>query len=168
GAVAALGDVAVAGRGTANRRALHVGGARDARAGAVLGEVAEAGGAAALHGGRLQDIGGAVVAGAVAALGDVAVAGRGAADGRALHVGRTGRARAGAVFGQVARAGGGAALDGRRLEPVRRTIVGDAVAALRDVALAGRAAADRSEERRVGKECRSRWTPANEKEKNEV
>src|SRR5439155_667820 len=104
-AVTALGRIADVDGGPADGGALRVGGAVGGRAGAVLQQVAVAGGAAALHGGRPEGVGGAVVVGAVAALGDVAVARGRAADGGALPVRRAGGARSGAVLGEIADAG---------------------------------------------------------------
>src|SRR5207244_3024943 len=124
-------------------RALRVARTAGARAGAALGQVAHAGGGAALRRRGLEAVRGAVVGDAVTALCDVAVARGGAADGRALRIGGAGRARAGAALGQVADTGGGATRDGCRLEPVRRTVVGDAVAALGGVTIARGGAADR-------------------------
>src|SRR5205823_3764027 len=112
-AVAALGDVAVAGGRTADCRALHIGGTRGLRARAELGHVAGARGRAALGGRRLEGVGGA------------------------------GGAGAGAELRLIAGARRGTALDGRCLEAVGRAVVGDAVAALGHVAAARGGAADR-------------------------
>src|SRR5581483_5695965 len=92
--------------------------------------------------GGLEGVGGAVVAGAVAALGDVADASRRAADGGALRVVRAGGGRPGAHLRDVAGAGGGATLGRGGLEGVGGAVVAGAVAALGDVADAGRRAAD--------------------------
>src|SRR5439155_1157667 len=133
-AVAALGHVADVDGGPADGGALRVGGAVGARAGAALGDVADTDGAAALRGRGLEGVGGTIVTGPVAALGDVAVAGRGTANRRALQVGRALSARAGAIVGKVADAGGAAALYGGRLQRVGGAVVAGAVAALGDVA----------------------------------
>src|SRR6185503_4689723 len=83
-AVAEVVDVAVAGGGAAERRALRVGGTGGSRAGAGLGQVANAGGAAALRRRRLELVGRARVVCAIAEIVDVAVGGGGAAKRRAL------------------------------------------------------------------------------------
>src|SRR5439155_21285163 len=70
-------------------------------------------------------------------------AGRGPADRRALRVGGAGGARPRAGLGEVAHARRGAALDRARLERVGRAAVRAAVAALREVAVAGGGTADR-------------------------
>src|SRR5204863_135918 len=72
GAVAALGSVAVAGRGPADARALRVGGAGGGAPGAELGHVADAGRGAALGRARLEGVRRAVGAGPGTELGDVA------------------------------------------------------------------------------------------------
>src|SRR5439155_19569495 len=72
-AVACLRDVAVAGHGAADRRALRVLGTRGGLACAVLGQIADAGGAPALGRARLEPVGRAVVAETVAPLRDVAL-----------------------------------------------------------------------------------------------
>src|SRR5207244_1260826 len=82
---------------------------------------------------RLEAVGGAVVGHSVAALRRVAYVGRRAADHRALRIRGAGGAPAGAVVGDVADAGGRAALDRVRLEAVRRAVVRHAVAALGEV-----------------------------------
>src|SRR5207249_4149618 len=71
-AVAALGEVAVPGRGPADRGALRVGGAVGAAPRAGLPYVAAPGGGAALVRARLEGVGRAIVRGPVAALGEVA------------------------------------------------------------------------------------------------
>src|SRR5581483_7620652 len=119
GAVVA-GDVADAGRRTADGGALLVVRAGGGRPGAHLGDVADAGGRAALGRGGLERIRRAVIAGAVATLGDVADAGRRTADGGALRVVRAGGGRPGAHLGDVADAGGCAALGRGGLERIRR------------------------------------------------
>src|SRR5439155_75203 len=111
-------------------------------AGACLGRVAAAGGGAADGAGGDEVVGGAIVPLPIAALGDVARARRRAADRRALGVGRTRRARSGAILGQVADARRRPAQRGRRREVVGRAVVADAVAALGDVARARGRAAD--------------------------
>src|SRR5205823_5064417 len=152
-AVAALVDVADVGRRAADRRALRIRGAGRARPVAVLLEVAGARRGPTRGAGGDEGIGRAVVADAVAALVDVAHVGRGAADRRALGVCGTGRARPVTVLFEVAdahrgptrRAGGG--------EGVGGTVVGDAVAALVDVADVGRGAADGRALRVCGTGC---------------
>src|SRR5439155_930477 len=134
--VAKLGVVAGAGRRPADRRALGVGGAVRARAGAPLGDVAVAGRGAAHGSGGLELVFGAVIVYTVASLVVVAGTGCRSAFGRALGVGGAVRARAGALLGDVALAGRGAAHGGGGLEAVRRTLVLDAVAALGRVARA--------------------------------
>src|SRR5207247_1376741 len=62
---------------------------------------------------------------------------------RRLRIGRTGRSAPAAELRWVTRPGRGAALRRRRLEDIRRAVVGDAVAALRNVAGARRRAAHR-------------------------
>src|SRR5207249_3398434 len=107
-AVAALGDVAVARGRTADCRALRVGRAGGARAGAELGGVAGPGRGTAFDRRRLEGVGGARGARAGAELGGVTRA-RGAAalEGGGLEgVGRAGAAPAGAEFRDVAWAGG--------------------------------------------------------------
>src|SRR5581483_4386982 len=100
-----------------------IGGAVDRRPRAGLGEVARPGGGTALDEGAGNAVRGAVVVDAVAALGDVADAGGGAADVRALQVGRAVDGRPVAGLGEVARAGSGPALDGRPGKGVRRAVV---------------------------------------------
>src|SRR5439155_26132746 len=80
-AVAALREVAVASRGTADGRALRIGGAGGARSRAGLGEIADPGRAAAFDRARLEGVGGAGVGAAVAALRGVAVTRRGTRNG---------------------------------------------------------------------------------------
>src|SRR5207253_1469201 len=140
-AAAALGRGAGAGGGPALGGALGVGGAVGGRARAEVVHVAQAGRGAAHGGRRLEVVGGAVVVDAVAALGRVAGAGGGPALGGALGVGGavSGRARAEVVH--VAHAGRRAAHGGHGLEVVRWTVVVGAVAALGDVADAGRGTA---------------------------
>src|SRR5439155_1730842 len=104
--VAALRHVADTGRGPADRRALRIVRARGARPGACLRDVAGAGGRTTGGAGGGERIGGTAVADTVAALGHVAQAGRGPADGGALRVRGTGRARPGALLRDVADAGG--------------------------------------------------------------
>src|SRR5436309_3321145 len=150
--VAALGNVAGAGRRPAHARLLPVGRASDARAGAVLGRVADAGGRAAHRGRGLEGVGGTAVVHPVAALRHVAGAGRRAADGGALGVRRTCGTHARAVLGRVADAGRGTALRRRRLEEIRGTGVVHAVAALGDVTRACPRPAHRAGRRlRVGR-----------------
>src|SRR5439155_1353039 len=127
----------------ADRRALGVRGTGRTRAVAVLLEVADAGCATARGAGRFEPVGRTVVADAVAALVDVADVGGGAADGRALGVRGTDRTRPVAVLFEVAGAGCGTTGGAGRLEPVGRTVVPDAVAALRHVANARCGPADR-------------------------
>src|SRR5436305_1646184 len=79
-------------------RALRVRRPVDARPGAALGQVADALGGPALDVRRVELVRRAVVADAVALLGDVADARGSAALRRALRVGRTLDARAGAVL----------------------------------------------------------------------
>src|SRR5207245_2664151 len=83
-AVAALGHVAVARRGPADRSALRIGGARRAVARTVVGQIADAGGGPTLDRRGLEAVHGTLVAHPVAALGDVALPGRRPADRRAL------------------------------------------------------------------------------------
>src|SRR5207253_1022394 len=121
---------------------VHIRWAGRGRAVAGLGDVAGPGRGAAdgASGGHL--IRGAGVVHAVAALGDVAGAGRRPADGRALLVRRAARARPRAVPRRVADAARGPAHDGCGGQRVGRAVVARAVAALGDVAWAGRRAAD--------------------------
>src|SRR5437773_1906860 len=143
-AVAALGDVARARRGPAHVGLLHVHRARGVRAGAGLGNVADATGRAALGSRRLQTIRRARIVRPVTALADVARPGRRAAHVGLLRVGRARGGRAGARLGDVAGAGGGAALGSRRLEGVARARVVRPVAALGDVTRAAGGATDRA------------------------
>src|SRR5438034_453917 len=85
-AVAALRDVAVADRGTADVGALHVGRARDVGTGARLLEIADAGRRPAHRAGRLDGVRRAVVARPIAALVGVTDIGGGTAHVRALPV----------------------------------------------------------------------------------
>src|SRR5205807_496507 len=124
-------------------RALRVRGARGALSSAILGEVADARGAAALGRARLEAVRRAVVAHAIAALRHVADARRWAADRRALRVRGARRALAGAVLGEIADAGRGAAFGRGGLEAVGRAVVVHPVAALGDVALPCGRTADR-------------------------
>src|SRR5439155_1671680 len=104
GPVTALGDVAAARGGTADRCALRVGRAEAARAGAELGGVAGPGRGTAFDRRRLEGVGGARGARAGAELGGVTRA-RGAAaleGGGLAGVGRAGAAPAGAEFRDVA------------------------------------------------------------------
>src|SRR5207249_4857643 len=119
---AGLGHVALAGGGTALRAGRNegVGRAGRIRAGAGLGHVALAGRGAALRAGRDEGVGRAVVGDAVAAVRHVAVARRRAAYAGALLIGGARGVGAGAELRDVARAGRGPALGGRRLEGVRR------------------------------------------------
>src|SRR5439155_873174 len=105
--------------------------------------VAGTGGGTADGAGRHERVGRTVVAHPVAALRHVADVGCRAADRRALGVRGTGRTRAVAVLLEVADAGCGTARGAGRFEPVRRTVVADAVAALVDVADVGRRPAHR-------------------------
>src|SRR5262249_11046924 len=89
-AVAALGDVAVAGGRPAFGGALRIGRTGGARAGAVLGEVAVAGRRPADGAARLELIRRTGVVHAVAVLGDVAVAGGRPTFRGAFGVGGTG------------------------------------------------------------------------------
>src|SRR5207245_2885249 len=126
-AVAALGDVAGAGRGTAHGRALGVGGAVRGRARAEVVRVAHARRGAAQGGCGLEGVGWPAVLDAIAALGVVAGTGGGPARGRALGLGRARRASDRAEVVHVAHAGRGAAQGGRGLEVVGGTVVVDAV-----------------------------------------
>src|SRR5439155_1196802 len=100
--VAALRHVADSGRRPAHRRALGIRGTGRARPVTVLLEVAGARRGTARGAGGDEGVGGTVVGDAVAALVDVADVGPGAADGRALGVRGTGRARPVAVLLEVA------------------------------------------------------------------
>src|SRR5439155_1392287 len=172
-AVAALGDVADASGGPADRRALGIIRARGARPGAGLRDVADAGRCPTYGAAGRETVGGAGVADAVAgfrqvaeagrwpadggalgvvraavadpvaALGQVADTSRGPADGRALGVVRARGARPRARLRDVADAGGRATRGAAGDEAVGRTAVADAVAALGQVADAGRRPADR-------------------------
>src|SRR5207237_409258 len=136
---AVLVDVARARRGPADGggRREDVGGARRDQAGAVLGRVAHAD-RGTTHGGGRERVRRTGVGDAVAALGDFAVASGRTAHGRALRVGRAGRAADAARLGRVAAAGRGPADVRRRLEGIGRAVVAAAVAVLRDVAVACR------------------------------
>src|SRR5262249_48623730 len=105
-AVAALRDVADARGGTADGGALRVGGAARPGTGGGLGDIADAGGRAADHRGRLEGI-------------------RGAGGGHAVAGLRT-----------VARARGRPALQDRAADAVHRAVAAGAVAALGEVAVA--------------------------------
>src|SRR5439155_1343642 len=100
-------------------------------------DVADAGGRPTRVAGGGEGVGGAGVADAVAALGRVAQAGRGPADGGALRVRGTRRARPGARLRDVADAGGRATHGAGGDEAVGGTVVAYPVAALRHVAEAG-------------------------------
>src|SRR5207253_3017231 len=126
--VAALRHVADVGCRAADGRALGVGGTARARAVTVLFEVADARRGPTRGAGGDEGVGGTVVGDAIAALVDVADVGRGAADGRALGVRGTGRARPVAVLLEVAGAGCGTTGGAAGLEPVGGTVVPDAVA----------------------------------------
>src|SRR5207253_6836312 len=110
-------------RRTADAGLLLVGGARDARAGAGLGRVADARGGATLRARALEPVRRAGVVRPVAPLLDVAGACRRAADVGLLHVGGAGGVGAAAGLGGVTGAGRRATLRPRALEPVRRTRV---------------------------------------------
>src|SRR5207245_9125416 len=131
GTVTLLGDVARVRRRAADCRALLIGRAGRARAGAVLRRIADAGRGAALHGRRLEGVRRTGVVHAVAALGHVAGAGARAAHRRALRIGWARRIRSGAVLRQVADAGRAPTLHRRRLDGVRRPGVVRPLAALR-------------------------------------
>src|SRR5205823_3531507 len=135
--VADLVDVADTGGGPADGGALDVRRAVDARAVAVLIEVADAGREAARGAGAGDVIGGAIVGDTVADLVDVADTGGGPADGGTLGVGRAVDPRAVAVFLQVTHAGRQTAGGAGRGDVIGRAVVGDAVADLRDVADTG-------------------------------
>src|SRR5439155_131009 len=139
---AALGQVAVSRGGPAlhGARLEGVVGAGRARARADFRDVAVARGGAALDGGGQDSVRRAVVADPAAALRHVAVPGRRPADARALHVGRACHVRPRAGLGHVTRPRRGAALDGGRLDRVRRAARVAAGAELGDVAVAGRRA----------------------------
>src|SRR5205823_213189 len=139
----------------ADGRALGVVGTRDTRSGAVLRDVADAGGGAAQGPAGREGVRRTAVAHAVAALAHVAEAGRRATDRRALGVVRADRARSGAGLGDVADAGGRATRGARGDEAIGGTVVADAVAALGHVADAGRRAAD-GRALRVGRARRAR------------
>ena len=141
-AVAALGDVARAGRRAAHVGSLHVGRASGGRAGARLGDVAGAGGGAALGSRRLEGVARARVVRPVAALGNITGTRRRTADVRPLRVRRAGAGRAGAGFRGVTDVDRRAALGAGGLEGVGRARVVAAVAALRRVARACHRAAD--------------------------
>src|SRR5439155_1131038 len=97
----------------------------------------------AAHGARRRErIRGAGVGDAVAALGDVARPGRRPAHGRALQIGRARGGGTRAVLRGIAPARGGAADRARGREGVGRAGVADTVAALGEVARAGRRPAD--------------------------
>src|SRR5207245_2208304 len=141
-AVAEVVDVAETGGGPADGGALGVGGAVDPRAVAVLLQVTHAGREPAGGPGRGDVIGRAVVGDAVAHLVHVADTGRGPAHRGALRVRRAVDARAVAVFLGVPGAGRAAAGRARVDDVIGRTVVADAVAALRHVTDTGRGAAD--------------------------
>src|SRR5204863_5175589 len=113
----------------------------DAPAGARPAVEARVALGAALRGRRLQAVGGTRVVDAVAALGHVAGSRGGAADGRALRVGRTAGAAARAEIGHVALACRWAAGDACGLESVGGTHGARARAGLGDVAWTGGGAA---------------------------
>src|SRR5207247_1520296 len=124
-AVTGFRHVTEAGRRPADRRALRVVRARGARPAAGLLDVADAGGRPTRGAAGGEGVGGAGVADAVAALGHVAQAGRGPADGGALRVRGTGRARPGALLRDIADAGGRATRRAARHEAVRGGAVAD-------------------------------------------
>src|SRR5207245_3063077 len=126
---AALGDVAGVGGWPADGGALRIRGTARGRAVTVLFEVAGARHGPTRGAGGDEGVGGTVVGDAVAALVDVADVGGWPADGRALGIRGTGRARAVTVLFQVAGAGRGTTGGAGRLEPVGGTVVPDAVAA---------------------------------------
>src|SRR5439155_393495 len=140
-AVADLVDVADTGGGPADGRALGIVRARGARPGAGLRHVADAGRRATDGAAGNEAVGGTGVADPVAALRHVAEAGRGPADRRALGVVRARGARPGAGLRDVADASGCPAHGAGGGEVVGGAGVGDAVAALRHVAEAGRRSA---------------------------
>src|SRR5439155_1015407 len=107
-AVAAVIDVTDACRRAAHRRALDVVRTAGTRSGALLVDVADAGGGATRGPGGDEAVGGAAVADAVAALRHVADPCRCTADGRALRIRRARRARSGAGLLDVAHPCGGA------------------------------------------------------------
>src|SRR5439155_413420 len=109
---------------------------------AVLGDVACPGCWPADGAGRHERVGRAVVAHPVAALRHVANPRGGPADGGALGIGGTVDARTRAVLRQVANSRSGPTQRPAWRERVRRTVVADAVAALRHVAHPGRGPAD--------------------------
>src|SRR5205823_4158955 len=141
-AVTGFRHVTEAGRCPADGRALGVVRACGARPAAGLLDVADAGGRPTRGAAGGEGVGGAGVADAVAALGHVAQAGRGPADGGALRVRGTGRARPGALLRDIADAGGRATGRTARDEAVRRAAVADPVAALGQVADTSRGPAD--------------------------
>src|SRR5205823_3299511 len=130
------------GGGPADGGALGVGGAVDARAVAVLLEVADAGRGAARGAGGGDVIGGTIVRDAVADLPDVAETGGGPADGGALRVWGAVDARAVAVLLEVADAGREAAGGAAGSDVIGGAIVGDAVADFAAVADSGGGPAD--------------------------
>src|SRR5262249_6181065 len=121
-AVAGLGDIARAGGGAACEavRTLRVGRAVRSGTGAVLGEVAGAGRGPADGGAGDESVGRAVVVHTIAVLGHVTDTGRRTALRRALRIGRTRAARAGAGLRQVAHAGRRAAHLAAAAELTRR------------------------------------------------
>src|SRR5439155_1582659 len=141
-AVARLVEIAVAGGGPACRGALRVRGAVDARAVAVLLEVADAGRQTAWRPGGGDVVGRAVVGDAVADLVDVADTGGGPADGGALRIGRTVDGRAVAVLLEVADAGREPARGAGDGNVVGGATVGDPVADVIDVTYTGGGPAD--------------------------
>src|SRR5439155_1658288 len=141
GTVTLRGDVARVRRRAADCRALLIGRAGRARAGAVLRRIADAGRGAALHGRRLEGVHRTGVVHAVAALGHVAGAGARAAHRRALRIGRARRIRPGAGLRRVARAGRRPALHRRRLQGIGRAVDARPRTCLGHVADVGRRAA---------------------------
>src|SRR5205807_2474580 len=143
-AVAVFLEVADAGR-----EAARGAGSGDVIGGATVGdtvadvvEVTDAGRGTAGGAPAGYVVSGAAVADAVAALRHVADAGGGAAHRRALDVVRARDARAGARLREVAGAGGRTTRGAAGNEAVGGTAVADPVAALGDVADAGRRPAD--------------------------
>src|SRR5439155_969908 len=136
-AVAALADVADAGRRPAVGGALRVDRAAAARAVAVLLEVADAGREAAWGAAAGDVIGGAIVGDAVADVVEVADTGGGPADGGALDVRRAVDGRAVAILLEVTHAGRETAGGAGGGDVIGRAVVGDAVADLVDVADTG-------------------------------
>src|SRR5204862_2540533 len=105
-AVAVLGDVAVADRGTTQRRALGVVRTDAARSGAGLRQVADTRGGPTDRSGGQEAVARTRIARPVARLGDVAGAARRATDGprRLLQIRRARRGEAGTILDGVARA----------------------------------------------------------------